>query len=169
MVDSVFMADLTWPEFEALPAESRSRGIFKHLLDGAAAGAGPRKSVLRFHLGLAKQRGARLSDLCRGLTGEEASMLEQLFTEAERTDTGLVAQTRISAGLPGSPPLSLYAILFREGILFLYVPGRAAEEVSWLAARAAGTGPGRYGAPALTDVAVLATDLQHAETEGGRS
>lgn len=153
-----------WPEFVRLPAESLSRGIFKHLLDAAAAGAGPRKSVLRFHLGLAKQRGASLSDLCRGLTGEEASMLGRLFTEAERIDTGLVAQTRISAGRPGSPPLSLYAVLFREGILFLYVPGRAAaEEVSLLASRGAGGGPGQNGAPALTDVAVLATDLQHAE------
>ena len=154
----------TWPGFARLPADSVSRGIFRYLLEGPAAETGPRKAVLRFHLGLAKQRGASLSDLCRGLTGEQAALLERLYSEAERIDTGLVAQARISGVGPDGAPLSMYAVLFREGILFLYVPGgAAAEEVPLPAARGATGGPAPQNAPALTEVAVVATDLQRAD------
>ena len=152
-----------WPEFARLPPESVSHGVFRYLLNGTQADSGPRQAVLRFHMGLAKQRGASLADLGRDLQGEQFRALERLFNDAERIDTGLVAQTRVSGGRPGvAPPLSLYAVHFREGILFLYIPGRAAaEEVSLLASDAVADDAGRKRIPALTDVAVLVTDLQH--------
>lgn len=148
-----------------LPPDAVSQGIFKYLLRGGPDDAEPGHAVLRFHLGVAKQRGARLSDLCRDLPPEDAAAMERLYGEVERIESGLVAQVRITAGQPGVPaPVSLYALNFREGILFLYSAGAAAAgEVEGLPAPPRGVAgvAGQERLPVLTDVAVLVTGLQH--------
>ena len=146
-----------------LPPEAVSQGIFKYLL-GAPAQARSRETLLRFHLGLAKQRGASLSRLSQHVPDAQLATLERLYNEAKPNQPGLVAQTSISTGSPGSAQVSVYALQFREGILFLYVPpGTASEEMSTLLSqRERVIGEVRATRmPGLTHVAVLVTDLQH--------
>lgn len=153
------------PRLGQLPPEAVAHGIFKYLLQAQPADAGSRQAILRFHLGLAKQRGTRFSELCRDVPREEIASLEHLYNESERIDAGLVAHIRISPGVPGAAqPVAVHAVHFREGILFLYVPGRAAsEDVSALLShpeRLIGA-VARKRIPELTQVAVLVTDLQY--------
>lgn len=154
-----------WPNPAQLPPEAVSHGVFKYLLQSLPPDTDSRKTILRFHLGLAKQRGTSLSDLCRDVPRDEMATMERLYNEAERIESGLVAQTSVSTGRAGAAqPVSVHAVHFREGILFLYGPGGAiSEDVSTLLAqpdRVIGDGA-RKRIPELTHVAVLVTDLQH--------
>ena len=148
-----------------LPVDAVTRGIFRYLLEASPANAEARRAILGFHLGLAKQRGTSLPELCRDLTQDDSSTLERLYQQAERIDSGLVAQARISIGRgAGALAVSLNAVHFREGILFLYAPaGAAPRDVATLLAhpeRVIGDGA-RRRMPELTHVAVLVADLQH--------
>ena len=149
-----------------LPADALTHGIFGYLLRGAASGPESLRAVLRFHLALAKQRGAALADLSRDVPREERPLLERLYQEVTRLEPALVAQTYIPADpAGGAAPVLLYAVRFREGLLFLYVPGGAASQAvsTLLAAPDTSAGlAGRRRVPALTQVAVLVADLQDA-------
>jgi adenylate cyclase len=154
-----------WPH-PRLPAEAVSRGIFRYLVQGEVMDDDPREAVLRFHLEVAKQRGVSLSELCRDLAPDAMTTIELLYKEAGRIESGLVSQTWIStSGVGATQPVSLYAVHFREGTLFLYVPGSgaAADEVSKPRAHPRGVigEVARTRRPALTEVAVLVTDLQN--------
>jgi class 3 adenylate cyclase len=153
-----------WPSLVELPLEAVSQGIFRYLLQIGPQDTSTRQAVLRFHMGLAKQRGTGLSDLCRGVPREEIATMERLYNEAESIRSNPLAQTSISPVRPGGPePLTLHAVNFREGILFLYVPGGpVSKDVSILLAHpdaVAGEGE-RKRIPELTHVAVLFTDLE---------
>ncbi len=58
-----------WPNFVPMPPVAVSHGVFQYLLKGqsqsVAIAPESRAAILRLHLGLARQRGASLSDLCR--------------------------------------------------------------------------------------------------------
>jgi adenylate cyclase len=141
------------------------QNVFKYLLRSQAADATSREQILRFHLGLAKQHGLGFAELCRGVSEEEAGMLERLFNEAQRPDPGLVSQTLIAGGGgAAAQPVRVYAVQFRERILLVHVPGgRASEDLSpLLVSRELVTGaPEGKRRPELSQVAVLVADLQH--------
>jgi adenylate cyclase len=174
MVDSAFHVvwlneaarSPAWPNCTPLPEGALSRPIFSYLLEALRARQDQRDAILAFHLGLAKQAGARLGDLGAGLSAEDAATLARLFDRAEPVDAALVAQAPVPAGgaAPGKP-VTLFAVQFHEGILFLYAPGQATyTDVPALLAqqdRARGSAPRRR--PAQAHVAILATDLQHAD------
>jgi adenylate cyclase len=161
-------ASAAWPNFVPLPAEAVSQGIFRHLLQGPGPGTFPvesRTAIVRLHLGLARQLGAGLADLCRGVPPGEVPTLERLYAEMERFEFPLVVRTPVpTAASAPAAALFLYALNFREGVLFLYVPGGAgAVDMSALLAEPpARREAGRSRPPALTQVAVLVTELQDA-------
>ena len=132
-------------------------GILKHLLQGRSAlDAESHERLLRFHLGLAKERGVSLFSLCRDVPPGQAGPLERLYEEAHHPAFGLVSHAYLS--LPGSAPrtVCLYAVQFREGTLFVYVPGTAQAHRDLVIEDLV-----RKRVPVLTEVAVLVTDLQH--------
>jgi adenylate cyclase len=112
-----------------------------------------REALLRFHLQVAQARGA-IPGLFRELPTTEASRLQRLLDEAQAGEPGLVMQASVPAG-GGVPARSVYAVQFREGVLFAYAPQQASE-----AALSAATGA--RIAPAVTPVAVLVSTLQDA-------
>ncbi|NPC54146.1 adenylate/guanylate cyclase domain-containing protein [Caenimonas soli] len=159
-----------WPNFVPMPSQAVSHGVFPYLLKGQsqslAVAAESRQAILRLHLGLARQRGASLSELCREVSRDDMLVMERLYSEAEPFEFPLVVRTPVIASRPGAAnPLFLYALNFREGILFIYVPGDAGLlEVSTLLAPSVQSvgDAGHRQAPALTQVAVLAAELQQA-------
>lgn len=162
-------ASAAWPNFVPLPRHAVSQGIFQHLLQagrGLGVSAASRAAILRLHLGLARQLGAGFADLSRGVSPGEVSTMERLYNEVEPFEFPLVVRTPVApAGAATGTPLYLYALNFREGILFLYVPGGAASvDMSALLAEPAPQDrqPRRAQPPALTQVAVLVTELQDA-------
>ena len=62
------------------------------------------------------------ASLLGDLSNEERDAMERLSNEAERPEFGLVSHTYVAAGAPGAQPVGLYAVQFREGTLFAYVP-----------------------------------------------
>ena len=140
----------------AQPAAGRP-SIFKYLLHSRFAGdADARDQVLRFHLVIAKQRGAHFASLLRDLSNEERDAMERLSNEAERPEFGLVSHTYVAAAGPGAQPVGLYAVQFREGTLFAYVPATPLAHRDLVIGDLV-----RKRLPVLTHVAVLVTDLQH--------
>ena len=135
------------------------RNVFRFLLEDGSEQAA---HALRFHLGLAKQQAVGLPELCRTLEREQADRLERLYREAPQPRREVVSQVSLPAS--GTPPVRLYAVQFREGILFAHVPegGPSDQLASVLAQRESASGePGRKRPPVLSQVAVLVTDLQH--------
>lgn len=149
--------------FAQLPADTESRSIFQYLLS-----SGPvrdRDEMLRFHFGIAKQRAPKSSffNLCRQVPREALGKLERLYNDAERPDGRLITQTVITGDAPGDDPVCLYAVQFREGILFVHAPGEGGSEdlLTLLARRDLVIRDlVRKRLPVLTHVAVLVTDLQ---------
>jgi class 3 adenylate cyclase len=166
MNDAAASAD--WPNFAPLPRAAVSQGIFQFLMQtgrGLAVSGTSRAAILRLHLGLARQLGAGLADLARGVPPGELSAMERLYNETEPFEFPLVVRTPVTpAGAGPATPLYLYALNFREGILFLYVPGGAGsvDMPALLAEPATRSQPRRAQPPALTQVAVLVTELQDA-------
>ncbi|MDP3760453.1 MAG: hypothetical protein Q8R01_08050 [Ramlibacter sp.] len=162
-------ASTAWPNFVPLPRDAVSQGIFQYLLQGLGRGpavsAASRTAILRLHLGLARQLGTGLAEVCRGVPPGELPALERLYGEAESFEFPLVVRTPVAAAGAGPAiPLYLYALNFREGILFLYVPGGAGsvDMSTLLADPGTKSHPRRAQPPALTQVAVLVTELQDA-------
>jgi len=145
--------------------DDRSQDVFQYLLRGQPADATSREQILRFHLGLAMQHGASVAELCRGLSPEEANLLERLSHEARRPEPDLVSQALVAGGgVSGALPVRVYAVQFRERILFVHVPGgRLSEDFPPLLATSdlvAGAPAGKRR-PELSHVAVLVADLHH--------
>ena len=135
-----------------------SSGVIKYLLQGRSAGdAESRDRLLQFHVGLAKERGVGLFSLCRDIPREQAMTLQRLYAEADQPAFGLVSHAYLSpAGGSELRAVCLYAVQFREGTLFVYVPGTAQTHRDLVIEDLV-----RKRVPVLTQVAVLVTDLQH--------
>ena len=149
--------------FDQLPADTESRSVFQYLLhDGMVQG---REDILRFHLGLARQRAPKSSffNLCRNVPRAALGALERLYNEAKPPESRLIAETFMPGDVPGAKPIRLYAVQFREGILFVHAPDDdGPEDLLMLLARRdlVIRDLVRKRLPVLTQLAVLVTDLQ---------
>ena len=128
--------------------------VLPHLfaIDDAAV----RETALRLHVQAAKARAVAVDALVASLRQEQARAVDDLYRSVAAAP-GLV----IHAPLPASGETtarSLYAIQFREGILFAWLPAGAAAEPVFASARAAQPA----AAPRVTPVAVLVSSLQDA-------
>lgn len=128
--------------------------VFSQLLSVDPAKGGD--AILRFHLQVAQARGATTGALFRGLPPDEASRLQRLFDEPRRGETGLLMQASIPAG-NGLPARTVYAVQFREGVLFAYA---AQDEAGSVSVPVPSQRP--IAAPVVTPVAVLVSTLQDA-------
>ncbi len=147
---------------EVLGATSAGESVLRPLL--RAAPAPGRDEILRLHLALARQRGATAQRLGHGLPAQQQVELERLLRDAAPPASGFVAHAS-GALSSAAAEVCVYAIQFREGILFVHAPrGPAADEMaSLLQARALAVGElGRKRLPVLSDVAVVVMDLEHA-------
>jgi class 3 adenylate cyclase len=134
-------------------ASLQGTSIFSQLLSVDPAKGGD--AILRFHLQVAQARGATTGALFRGLPPDEAARLQGLFDQPRRGDTGLLMQASIPAG-DGQPARTVYAVRFREGVLFAYA---AQDEAGSVAVPVPARKP---AAPAVTPVAVLVSTLEDA-------
>jgi adenylate cyclase len=136
-------------------AVTAAQSIFKVLL-AVEPGQG-RDAILRFHLDAARQRALRPTDLFRDLQQEHAVRLEALYREAAGQPPGLVSHATLPAS-SGVPARVMYAVQFRDGVLFAYAAAPAATQ-----AAAVGRQPGAAPAgPVLSPVGVLVATLQDA-------
>jgi adenylate cyclase len=152
--------------FSRLPADAVSQGVFKYLLQSLPADTELRRTMLLFHLGLARQRGASLTDVSRDLPPAGAAELQRLYQEAQPMASAPVAHAAVPSAVSDvAQPLAVYAVQFREGVLFVQIPGRAgvADAVGQRARPEKTPGEERQRLPALTQVAVLVAELQHAD------
>lgn len=132
-----------------------SDNVFRHLLALEADDGG--EALLRFHLEAVKDRAHRTEDLFRDLRSAQANRLQELYRAVRRPDAGMVIQARLPA-TARQPARSVYAVHFREAVLFAFGPAAAGPE-----AAAAAPGPARATAPVVnTPVAVLVATLQDA-------
>jgi class 3 adenylate cyclase/DNA-binding transcriptional MerR regulator len=144
-------------DFAHLSPSTSSTSVFKYLLQGRSAhDAESRDRLLRFHLGLAKERGLGLPSLCRDAPRDETGALERLYEQADQPEFGLVSHAYLSLAGRVAQPVCLYAVQFREGTLFVYVPGTARSHRDLAIEDLV-----RKRVPVLTQVAVLVTDLQN--------
>jgi len=150
--------------FDKLPAETESRGIFRYLLSSGSVRG--REEILRFHFGIAKLRAPKSSffNLCREVPREALGTLERIYHEAECAGTRMITETFIAGDSVDDAQICLYAVQFREGILFVHAPGDGgADDLLGLLMRRdlVIRDLVRKRLPVLTHVAVLVTDLQH--------
>jgi class 3 adenylate cyclase len=120
---------------------------------------------MRLHLGLARQRGAEASDICDGVPAEQGADLARLYAETAPFDFPMVVRAQVaSGGADGRVPAYLYALSFQKATLFIYVPGADGfvDVATLLPQQDTAGAPARRPSPALTEVAVLAADLQDA-------
>jgi adenylate cyclase len=154
--------------FERLPADIKERNALAYLFKGEL-GHSPvnRESIIQFHLTLSKGRLTRddLLSLLPGKLGgtDDAAERKTKFTEAY--PSGAMMQLPLSLfGLDGiMVNYCVYASYYREGILFVYVPGTAGcDSLLGLLERRDEVIRNllKKRLPVLTDVAVLVADLQ---------
>ncbi len=143
------------------PAAGVGKNIFGYLLHATMVDESAREQLLRFHLGLAKQEGASFSSISHDLAAEDKAALARFHGQAAVPEPGLVSHARVSPGAPGASAVCVYAVQFREGILFAHVPAAASADL-----RAVGVEadlvpgyPARRTTPELSPVAVLVADL----------
>jgi class 3 adenylate cyclase/DNA-binding transcriptional MerR regulator len=132
-------------------ARGAAGSVLPHLM--ALDPAGGRDAILRFHLEAARQRSAAAGALLQDLLHDQAAWVESLYREIRDLDPRLVSHLRVPATAAG-PARLVYAVQFRDGVLFVYAP--LAEEAAAAPRVAAPT------APSLTPVAVLVATLQDA-------
>lgn len=149
--------------FDQLPANTESRSIFQYLLSSGSLRG--REETLRFHFGIAKQRAPKSSffTLCREVPRVALGLLERLYNEAAPPETRMITEAFIAGDAADDEQVCLYAVQFREGILFVYAPGDGGSEdlLTLLARRDLVIRDlVRKRLPVLTHVAVLVTDLQ---------
>ncbi|WP_048440657.1 MerR family transcriptional regulator [Caenimonas sp. SL110] len=153
----------TWPNHVPLSAGPEAPNVFKFLMRDAADKAAD--AVLGLHLGLARQRGLAVADVCRGVRTEQGALLASLYDRATTLELPMVVRVRVDPAdltAPTSPSPGdayLYALTFAKATLFIYVPDEGSHFSlgQWLPPE-----PAAQAAPMLTDVAVLACDLQDA-------
>lgn len=155
-----------WPNQAPLPEGALSRPLFGCLLDALRARPHQRDAILAFHLGVAKQAGARLADLVAGLSAEDGATLARLFDRADPVDAAPVAQAPVPVGGGAAgKPVTLFAVRLQEGVLFLHAPGQTgyADVPALLAQQDRARAGASRRRPAQAQVAILATDLQQAD------
>lgn len=129
---------------------SSASSVFTQLLGRDPAS----DALLQFHLRVARACGADAADLFSAFNREDAARLADLYERASGEPRGLVLDATVPAA--GSlPARHVYAVQFREGVLFVYVAQRAAD-----AAPAAPAHP--PSAPVVTPVAVMVSALHDA-------
>jgi adenylate cyclase len=142
----------------------RTQNVIAALLQQPASVAAAREEVLRFHLSIARQQGLAWHQLAAGLTPSQQQQVQPLYDEVSAMPADAVAHVLI-AGEGAAAGVCVYAMQFREGILFVHVPtGASSQDLSGLLGRGElGVGDvTRKRRPVLSDVAVLAMDLQDA-------
>jgi adenylate cyclase len=147
-----------------LGLSDEAQGVFAALVQQPASLPGQREQVLRFHLAIAKQQGLAWARIAGGLPAARQSYLQDLYEAVAAMPADAVAHVLI-AGEGAATAVCVYAVQFREGILFVHVPrGADAGELSSLLANPAPAigDLARKRRPVLSDVAVLAMDLQDA-------
>lgn len=147
---------------QVLGTAAGGENVLKRLLRAPAAPA--RDEILRFHLAVARQHGATMDRLGHDLPVEQRAELERLARDAQPPSAGFVSHV-CGSGATAAEGQCIYAIRFREGILFAHVPrGLASDELtSLLQTREVEVGDlRRRRLPVLSDVAVVVMDLQHA-------
>lgn len=158
-------------DFDTLPPSTEARNVFQYLMRGAQCHrfevTEQCKHLLRFHLSLAKERLSKtnISGLFSYLSREQAQLLESLYSEAEAIRPQPIIETplnmRTSQG--ESDTYYVYASYYREGILFVYVPGGPGSDslLSLLARRdEVIRNLLKRRLPVLTELAVLVADVQ---------
>lgn len=155
--------------FERLPGDIKERNALAYLLKGKLGlSSRNREAILQFHVALSKGRISR-SDLMSllptklgGISNERNIAHE--FAEAHPSGSMMQLPLELFAEDGKPENYCVYASYYREGILFVYVPGsdgstslldllgRRDEVIRNLL---------RKRLPVLTDVAVLVTDLQN--------
>jgi adenylate cyclase len=153
---------------ESLPSSTEARNVFRFLLGGqACTECGPCHELLRFHFSLAKRRApaSGFFSLCKDAPAEQLGLLERLYQEAVVQQGYAIAESIVNA--PGQEgqctPYHVYALAFREGILFVYAPGGPGSDslLALLARRDEVIRDlVRKRLPVLTHLAVLVADLQ---------
>lgn len=128
--------------------------VLPHLF--AIEQAGGRDAVLALHVQAARERGVAIASLAAGLPQDQARSLNDIY-QAAAAAPGLVTHAALPAH-GNTPARSLYAIQFREGVLFAWLPAGAAAEHVFASAQAARPA----AAPRVTPVAVLVSSLQDA-------
>jgi len=155
--------------FKTLPPRTEARNVFMMLLEGGAGQASERRTdLLRMHLSIAKDRLSKASIMgaCRAMSGENAALMETLYNEVEKfSGQGIVElPLELRDKSEDAEIWRVYAIYFREGILFVYVPGGSASAglLDFLSRRdVVIRNLLRRRLPVLTQLAVLVADLQN--------
>lgn len=132
-----------------------SDNVFRHLLALEAADGG--EALLRFHLEAVKDRAHRPDDLFRDISSAQANRLQELYRVARRPDAGMVIQARLPA-TARQPARAVYAVHFREAVLFAFGPALPAADLP----PPPPAGPGASAPVVNTAVAVLVASLQDA-------
>ena len=148
--------------------EMGGRSLFPTFFGGRCLSqAEGRAETLRFHLAIAKTRlsKASLFSIEQGVDGTLAQQLGSVYDEVDAVTTRDLIFTEVNFAPPGAPPLwyRLYAVFFREGTLFSYVPaeGNAEALVNLLSRRDLVIRDIlRSRKPYLTQLAVLVADLE---------
>jgi class 3 adenylate cyclase len=154
--------------FERLPGDVKERNALAYLLKSdIGLSALNREAILQFHIALSKGRLSR-SDLLSLLPTDSSDRQQDISGFAEAYPSGSITQLPLSLYMQDGV-LQQYAVFashYREGILFVYVPGstngdsmvsllnlleRRDEVIRNLL---------KKRLPVFTDVAVLVTDLQ---------
>jgi class 3 adenylate cyclase/DNA-binding transcriptional MerR regulator len=130
--------------------------VFRHLLELEEADG--REALLRFHLEAAKDRAHRPEDLFRDITSAQANRLQEIYAAVQRPDAGMVTQARLPA-TARQPARAVYAVHFREAVLFAFGPATAGSEQPQ---QRAGLASRNLPAPVNAPVAVLVATLQDA-------
>lgn len=121
---------------QELPSNTEARNIFHFLVkdDACACGGGCCEELLRLHLVLAKRRMSKvgLAGIYKdkGLPPEKRQLLESLYAEADNVPARAIVECPVRIPSPDGRCQShyLYTSMFREGILFVYVPDRPGSD-----------------------------------------
>lgn len=156
-------------DFKTLPPGAEARNVFTMLLMGSAGRAAAyRSDLLRMHLSIAKSRLSKASIMgsCRDLSGENAALMDTLYNDAEKFNGQAIVELPLELRdkREEAETWRVYAICFREGILFVYVSGGSASAslLDFLSRRdVVIRNLLRRRLPVLTQLAVLVADLQN--------
>jgi class 3 adenylate cyclase len=158
--------------FAHLPGDIRERNALSYLLKSdLGQPAINREAILQFHIMLSKGRLSRndLLNLIPSVQGETADVLNKTSKFAEAYPSGSMTQLPLSLYKADGALqyYSVFASYYREGILFVYVPGSTSSDnmtnlLSLLERRdEVIRNLLKKRLPVLTDVAVLVADLQN--------